>query len=96
MPSGKQVLLSVLCELSQGAACPPVDREASDKLRAAFFLHGSTASESWQAIDGVEWSADFDNLRHGITYDSIFLSDLFEELTSPADMPSHIKDKFLT
>jgi len=98
MPSGKQILLGVLSELSQGSKPPPTSPEISDKVRAAFLLHGSTASESWPAVDHIQWSVENDErgkpVRRGITYDGIFLSDLFEELTGPEGIPSHVASKY--
>src|SRR5580698_5403813 len=98
MPSGKQILLRVLSELSQGAARSPANDLISDKVRAAFLLHGSTAPESWPAVEHLQWSTDtgklFKTVREGITYDGIFLSDLFEELVVPDGIPPHIASKY--
>lgn len=98
MPSGKQILLGVLSELTQGTRTPPVSPEISDKVRAGFLLHGSTASESWSAIEHIQWSAENDAqgnpVRCGITYDRIFLTDLFEELTCPEGVPLHLASKY--
>ena len=98
MPSGKQILLRLLSELSQGATPSPTSPEIADKLRAAFLLHGSTASESWPAVEHIQWSAEPDELggqvRRGVTYDGIFLSDLFEQLIHPDGIPSHVASKY--
>ena len=92
MPSGKEILLRVLSELSQGATPPAISPEISDKVRACFLLHGSTASESWPAVEHIQWSAEND--RQGITYDGIFLTDLFEDLTFKDGIPSHVANKY--
>jgi len=103
MPSGKQILLRLLSELSQGATPPPTGLEIADKVRAAFLLDGSTASESWSAVEHIDWSAGHWSagpdepsmqVRAGITYDGIFLSDLFEELTYPDGIPLHVASKY--
>ena len=98
MPSGKQILLRVLTELSQGATRSSANNIVADKVRAAFLLHGSTASESWPAVEHVQWSTEHDefgaSVREGITYDGIFLSDLFEELIAPDGIPPHVAAKY--
>lgn len=98
MPSGKQILLRVLTELSQGALPPPTGAEITDRVKAGFLLHGSTASESWPAVERLEWSEGRDKdgevYRHGITYEGIFLSDLLGELITPDEVPAHLAAKY--
>jgi hypothetical protein len=98
MPSGKQVLLRVLTELSQGTLPPPTGEEISDRVKAGFLLHGSTASESWPAVERLEWTEGRDRegevYRHGIAYEGIFLSDLLEELITPDEVPAHLAAKY--
>jgi hypothetical protein len=98
MPSGKQILLRVLSELSQGAPAPSSSPEISDRIRAAFLLHGSTASESWPAVQHIQWdtehNADGVPIRRGITSDGIYLTDLFESLEIRDGIPSHLASKY--
>lgn len=98
MPSGKQILLKVLSEISQGTVPPGTKEEISEKIRAALLLHGSTASDLWPAVEHIHWGTENDEraqpVRCGITYDGIFLSDLFEELTRPDGIPPHVACKY--
>jgi hypothetical protein len=98
MPSGKQILLRVLTELSQGTSPPPTGEEITDRVKAGFLLHGSTADESWPAVERLEWSEGRDKhgevYRHGITYEGIFLSDLLEDLITPDEIPAHLAEKY--
>ena len=72
-------------------------RGISDKVRAAFLLHGST-SESWPAVEHIQWSTennvDSIPIRRGITCDGVFLTDLFQDLESGGSIPSHLASKY--
>ena len=99
MPSGKQVLLDVLGNLSQKATESSACEEVSETLRAALCAHRSTSSEAMEQILRTQWksdSIDGEVLRQGIAIGSsgVFISDLFEELIQNRDMPTHLRERF--
>lgn len=49
MPSGKQILLSLLTEYSQKQS----DSGCSENLRAGFLIHGSTPDHMWADVDNI-------------------------------------------
>jgi hypothetical protein len=55
MPSGKQILLSLLRTYSQLGVEDPAREEATDRLKAGLLLHGSTAEETWAKVERVAW-----------------------------------------
>jgi hypothetical protein len=100
MPSGKQILLSVLSELSQHGQEDGVNRDSDKILRAALLFHCSTADETWARVSNTAWLKDVDDqgksIREGIglANESIFLSDIIEQLREEAQMPETLKARF--
>ena len=99
MPSGKQILLSVLQELSQKRSTDL--HEATDRLNPAMLVHASTAYETWFTVEKHGWlsetDADYDDsVRQGIGLreSNVFLSDLFECIVDSPEVASKVKEKY--
>ena len=101
MPSGKQVLLSLLNDCSQRLVEGGGVAEVTDRLRAGLLLHGSTADEMWFHAERMAWiseSEEGEMVRQGIGLKekNIFLSDLFEYIVSDETIPDGVKKKYPT
>ena len=59
MPSGKQILLSILSELSQKRS--PDLNEATDRLNPAMLVHASTAYDTWFKVEKHSWLHEGDS-----------------------------------
>jgi hypothetical protein len=83
--SGKQILLRVLRELSS-KKIPNEDLcSASERVRAALLLHGSSSKENFEKAISLKWSVDpleGDVERQGLAAqdERVFLSDFFERM----------------
>jgi hypothetical protein len=55
MPSGKQILLSLLRTYSQQEVTATTQHEATDRLKAGLLLQCSTAEETWATVERVAW-----------------------------------------
>lgn len=106
MPSGKQILLSILKELSQNNEST-LNQESSDNVKAGFLLHGSSASYmwplveklSWQKITEEDWQEDGDpnkTIKKGIGIEQGLLSDLFDVMWEENEIPDTVKERFPT
>ena len=101
MPSGKQILLSVLQEYSQRRQEEPEMHEVTNVLQAALCAHCSTSGETMKKISQIGWlsHSDEDGLVKqgiGVKKSNAFLSDIFEELIQNDEIPKGIKDRFPT
>lgn len=103
MPSGKQVLLYFLQKYALKKQKKQDLKEASENLRVAFLLHGSTPKEMWHTVDSIEWGEEIaDNsskvLRQGLKIQNkdIFLDEIFEYMTWNADekIPEEVSTKY--
>jgi hypothetical protein len=100
MPSGKQILLEVLRELSQQRIETSDLETASERIRAGLLLHGSTGGDAWEAVEDVCWSSDYNEagqvVRQGLALaeEKTFLADLFEETNYPDSIPEHVSRRF--
>ena len=98
MPSGKQILLSILSELSQKRS--PDLNEATDRLNPAMLVHASTAYDTWFKVEKHSWlhedDSEFDSVRQGIGLNEskVFLLDLFECMMDSPEVASRVKEKF--
>ena len=54
MASGKQILLSILKELSQNGSSE-WNTDSSNNIRAGFLLHGSSAKYMWPLVERLSW-----------------------------------------
>lgn len=101
MPSGKQILLFELQKLSQTKTLEADTDQAVERLKSALCLHCSTSSETMEQIQRVSWLSEHDEeglVKQGIglSDSQVFISDLFEELSTDEDIPMRIKDRFPT
>ncbi|NES85805.1 MAG: hypothetical protein F6K10_32895 [Moorea sp. SIO2B7] len=99
MPSGKQILQSVLAELSQSEQTEDSLDFISDRVRAALLINCSTASETWFTVEKMGWISEYEDdelIKQGLGIKSkrIFLSDLFEYLVEDGIIPESVKRRF--
>ena len=99
MPSGKQVLLSVLQQYSQGLQKDSELDEVTDVIKSALCAHCSTSGETMEKIQRMRWlseSEDDDVVKQGLGLEgaNVFLSDLVEELIEDDTIPEKIKSRF--
>lgn len=96
MPSGKQILLEVLLEASQRKTSDSDIATATERIRAALLLHGSTGGDAWDDADNLTWASernsDGEVLRQGLALkeSDLFLSDLFETIIESDEVPEHV------
>ena len=95
MPSGKQVLLRFLLDLSTRK---DQSGNVDDELRAAMLHHTSTSSESLEMLETIAWrskSNDAKGIRGIATIDSgILLSDILESLVDVPEIPKQVGERF--
>ncbi len=99
MPSGKQILLKTLQEVSQKKQEKSSLLEITEKIKCALMLHCSTSGSSIKQIEKLAWLSKNEGPKVekqglGLKHNGIFLSDLFEELISPEKVPENIKVRF--
>lgn len=100
MPSGKQVLLHFLNKYSLALQKEEDLAEASENLRVAFLLHGSTSNAMWHHVENIEWGTEQSDKQHikqglKIKNKDISLSELFEYITTEDDtIPQQVKERF--
>ncbi|WP_411846036.1 hypothetical protein AAFN60_21225 [Roseibacillus persicicus] len=94
MPSGKQILLSLISEISQRKSTGLEAPSITEQLRASLLLHGSTAADRWHEVADVEWSTEGDS-RQGLALkkSGILLTDLFEEMVD-GPIPESVRRAF--
>jgi hypothetical protein len=98
MPSGKQILLSLLNECSQRLVEGQDVEVVSEQLKAGLLLHGSTPDEMWFHVDRMAWiseNEDGEIVRQGLGLreKNIFLSDLFECMVSN-EIPDKVIEEY--
>ncbi|MFL0801196.1 MAG: hypothetical protein K6L80_12145 [Agarilytica sp.] len=86
MASGKQILLSVLTDLSQSETPLEALEDSTAKFISAFMVHASTSDENWNFATKFKWLSQSDEdglVRQGVGLEkgSLFLSDFVEKLT---------------
>lgn len=99
MPSGKQILLSVLQEFSQSKQRNDDLDVVSERVKSAMTLHCSTSGETMTMIEKFGWLSETDESKVikqglGLSKGKIFLSDLFEELSEEDEIPVRVKKRF--
>jgi hypothetical protein len=99
MPSGKQVLLSVLQKYSQSKQENIDLASVSDRVKSALALHCSTAGETMAKLEKLSWlseSSESEVVKQGLglSKGKVFLSDLFEELIQEDEIPARVKNRF--
>ncbi|NNC89739.1 MAG: hypothetical protein HKN82_14885 [Akkermansiaceae bacterium] len=68
----------------------------TERIRAAMLVHGSTGSDAWEDADNLAWSSKRDDdgevLKQGLALKEtdLFLSDLFETIVEPDEIPEHV------
>lgn len=101
MPSGKQILLSLLTEYSQRKTASADLETATQRIKAGLLLHGSSSNAMWKMVDQMAW---LDRLNEtegrpsylsgqglGLKKSGHLLSELFALMTESSDIPEHIK-----
>jgi hypothetical protein len=99
MPSGKQVLLSVLQKYSQSKQENDDLPAVSERVKSALALHCSTSGETMAKLEKLSWLSESDEsgvIKQGLGLASgdVFLSDLFEELILEDEIPARVKKRF--
>jgi len=99
MPSGKQVLLSVLQKYSQSKQEKDDLPAVSERVKSALSLHCSTSGETMAKLEKLSWLSESDESGVvkqglGLAKEEMFLSDLFEELIEEDEIPARIKKRF--
>jgi hypothetical protein len=94
MPSGKQILLSLLRTYSQQGVDPTNLSEATDRLRAGLLLHGSTAEETWAKVERVAWVRADRVQGLGLERTGTPILDILEALLGDEVMPTHVAQQF--
>lgn len=98
MPSGKQILLSLLKDCSQRLVEGAEIEEVTDRLKAGLLLHGSTPDEMWFHVERVAWLSEIEKGEitrqgMGLSDKSVFLSDLFEYIVWDEAIPRKVKEE---
>ena len=103
MPSGKQVLLHFLRKFSLKKQKKEDLNEASENLRVALLLHGSTPEEMWHNVDAIEWGEELTDdkkevIKQGLKIKNkdIPITEVFEYMTWDSDdeIPKKVADRF--
>jgi hypothetical protein len=97
--SGKQILLSILSELSTKIINDNDLAYESKRLKAALLCHGGTSEDTFELLKSIQWGKDEVNgelIRQGIVVgiDKIFLSDLFEDIWKMPKVAENIQKKY--
>lgn len=99
MPSGKQVLLALMSRFSQRQHDAGELDDVSARFIAGLLLHGSTADDTWIALDRIGWiegETEWRGFRQGpgLREGQVFLADLFEVMTESEEIPESVKRAF--
>ncbi len=99
MASGKEILLKYLKKYSLNFQEESDLEQASDYLRIALLLHGSTSDEMWHNMDNIEWGNKFEDgaiIEQGLKVKgkNIMLSDLFEQMIDDENIPLSLKKSY--
>lgn len=73
--------------------------DVSARFVAGLLLHGSTADETWIALDRIGWIEGETEMRGfrqgpGLREGKVFLADLFEVMTESEEIPEAVKRAF--
>ena len=98
MPSGKQILLSLLQDCSQRLVEGAEIADVTDRLKAGLLLHGSTPDEMWFHAERMTWlskveDGEITKQGLGLKDKDIFLSDLFNYIVWDEDIPRKVKEE---
>jgi hypothetical protein len=69
---------------------------ACERIRAAMLVHGSTGGDAWDDADNLTWASernkDGEVHKQGLALKEtdLFLSDLFETIIEPDEIPEHV------
>lgn len=94
MPSGKQILLSLLRTCSQLGVDPKSQSEATERLKAGLLLHGSTADETWAKVERVAWLRTERVQGLGLARTGTPVLAILEALVGEEVMPERVAQKF--
>ena len=100
MPSGKQILLSLLQRFSQQPQETADLDLVSDQVRAGLLLHGSTSEETWLRIERMAWLSEEDSagrIRQGLGIggqQGVFLADLLEAIAEDDSLLVNLRDSY--
>ncbi len=104
MSSGKQILLSILKDLSQNSLSK-LNKESTENVKAGFLLHGSSAKHMWPIVEKLSWKQimqvdqqeDGDPnklIKKGIGIKQCLISDLFDTLWEENEIPNSVMERF--
>ncbi len=93
--SGKEILLSILGDLSTKQLKREELPDATSRLRAGLLLHGSTAEESFESASRVIWASEENNdgvQRQGIALANgmTFITDLYDRVFTHPELKSWV------
>lgn len=101
MPSGKQILLSLLTEHSQCKTAPGDIEAVTQRMKAGLLLHGSSSNAMWKMTDELAWLERLNETEGkpsyletqglGLADSGLLLSELFELMTQTSDIPEDIQ-----
>ncbi len=99
MPSGKQILLELMSRYSLRRHDAGELDDVSARFIAGLLLHGSTAEETWIALDRIGWiegESEWRGFRQGpgLREGKVFLADLFEAMTESEEIPDAVRRAF--
>lgn len=99
--SGKQILLHLLYKYSTKLGGVKELEKATEMLRTAFLLHGSTTDEMWENVNMIEWGSEKseetgEELRQGVRLKNknLSLADFFYEVIWEEEIPKRVKQKY--
>ena len=104
MPSGKQILLSLLSEYSQKQTPANEIEHVTQRVKACLLLHGSTSNYMWRVTDKLAWLQETDEVEEieteyntqglGLAESGLLLSNLFDLMTQTQDIPEDVKEVY--
>lgn len=94
MPSGKQILLSLLRTYSQQGVDAIAQGEVTDRLKAGLLLHCSTAEETWADVERVAWVREDGVQGLGVARTGTLALAIFEALVGDHVLPEHVAREF--
>ena len=104
MPSGKQILVSLLSEYSQKKTVKNQLEKITERVKAGLLLHGSTAKFMWPTVEQLTWVEQTPDIAQGddevkkqglgLKDADLLLSDFFSVITEGEEIPDHIKENY--
>ena len=104
MPSGKQILVSLLSEYSQKKTVKNQLEKITERVKAGLLLHGSTAKLMWPTVEQLTWIEQTPDIEQGddevkkqglgLKDADLLLSDFFSVITEGEEIPDHIKENY--